>query len=76
MTLAHWELGYILLDHQGWFAFEEEGEEGRRRGEGGRRMEVEEGESLLLSRRREEKHTCRVGRLEEGGREGRRRTGR
>ena len=29
MTLAHWELGYTLLDHQGWFSFEEEGEEGR-----------------------------------------------
>jgi len=71
VTLAHWELGYILLDHQGWFAFEEgKGEEG-----GGRRMEMEEGESLLLRRRREEKHTCRVGRWgggEEGGGEGER----
>ena len=40
MTLAHWELGYTLLDHQGWFSFEEEGEEGR----GERRGKKEERE--------------------------------
>ena len=35
MTLVHWDLGYILLDHQGWFAFRRGGR-GEERGGWGR----------------------------------------